>query len=247
MLRNWTDNWSTIYLRELYRHHSPPESVPCSCGSGLGSQYSCDDCFGLSRFCQSCLVSLHQHTPCHRVSVWTGSAWSRTSLSEVGLVLALGDHLTPCPKGNPRPFVIGDLSGFHRINVTFCECAHGAEWAVQLLRAHILPCSEQKPSTGFTFSMLRLFHLASTDAKLSASRFYALLQRSTNNMMPHLHQNRFREFLRASRQWMHLQDLKRAGVERSTSAESQSLALRCPACPRLNVNYSADDMAPGKE
>jgi hypothetical protein len=221
--------------------------VPCSCGSRLGSQYSCDNCFGLSRFCQSCLVSCQQHTPCHQVSVWTGSAWSHTTLSEVGLVLALGDHLTPCLKGNPRPFVMGDLSGFHRINITFCKCAHGVEWAVQLLHTHILPCSEQKPSTGFTFSMLQLFHLASTNAKLSASRFYALLQCITNNMMAHLHQNHFWEFVRASRQWMHLQDLKCVGMERSPSAEIQSLALHCPACPRLNVNYSVDNMALGKE
>jgi hypothetical protein len=95
--------------------------------------------------------------------------------------------------------------------------------------------------------MLRLFHLASTDAKLSASWFYALLQRSTNNMMPHLHENCFREFLRATHQWMYLQDLKRDGVEQSSTLTGYSLALRCPACPCMNVNYGVEDVGSDEE
>jgi hypothetical protein len=247
MLNNWATDWSDIYLREIYRLHRPPDGSPCRCGSLMPPRYRCDDCVAATLFCEGCLIERHRYIPTHRISVWNGSAWSRTSLCEQSFILILGDHTLPCPHGNKKNFLLGDLTGFHRISIVFCECAHCPDQAVQLLRAHILPCSEDNPSTGFTFRVLRLFHLASTDAKLSASRFYALLQRSTNNVMPHLHENRFREFLRATRQWMYLQDMKRAGVEHMKDALGSSLALRCPACPRLDVNYKMDDIKPGEE
>ncbi|QRV87045.1 hypothetical protein RhiJN_15063 [Ceratobasidium sp. AG-Ba] len=85
----------------------------------------------------------------------------------------------------------------------------------------------------FTFAVLREFYFLSTEGKVSASRFWAMLTRSSNNMKPHLHLNRFREFLGAT-----------LCLE---SREAQSLALRCPACPRLDVNHNMDDVTPSEE
>jgi hypothetical protein len=65
--------------------------------------------------------------------------------------------------------------------------------------------------------------------------------------MPHLHENRFREFLRTTRQWMYLQDMKREGVEESSTVAGCSLALHCPACPRMNVNYGVEDVGQDEE
>jgi hypothetical protein len=247
MLNKWATDWSDIYLREMYCLHRPPDGSPCRCGSLMPPQYRCDDCVAATFFCKGCLLNCHRYVPMHRISVWNGSAWSSTSLCEQSFILILGDHTLPCPHGNKKNFLLGDTTGFHWISIVFCKCAHCPDQAVQLLQAHILPCSEDNPSTRFTFRVLQLFHLASTDAKFSASRFYALLQCSTHNLMPHLHENQFREFLRTTRQWMFLQDMKCAGVERMKDASGSSLALQCPACPRLGVNYQMVDLKQGEE
>jgi hypothetical protein len=46
---------------------------------------------------------------------------------------------------------------------------------------------------------------------------------------------------------MHLQDLKREGMEEAGVVRCCSLALHCPACPRMNVNYGAEDVGPDEE
>lgn len=73
------------------------------------------------------------------------------------------------------------------------------------------------------------------------------MQCQTNNLTPHLHLNRYREFMRATREWMYLQDHKRTGHTSSTLNDPDSLANRCPTCPRLGVTYSEDDVLPGQE
>ncbi|KAG9083198.1 hypothetical protein FRC07_013981 [Ceratobasidium sp. 392] len=65
--------------------------------------------------------------------------------------------------------------------------------------------------------------------------------------MPHLHLNRLRKFIRASRMWTYLQDLKHAGAYNEAPTKGGSLALRCPACPRLGVNYEQTDVASGQD
>jgi hypothetical protein len=92
-----------------------------------------------------------------------------------------------------------------------------------------------------------MYDLLSTDAKLSGSRFHTILQRQTNNISPHHHRSRLRELLRVARQFMFLQVLKRAGQTNRRSAGLGDLALRCPACPLLDVNYIHMDVTEGLE
>lgn len=247
MLAEWLVDWSDTYLHELYAHHRPPNSTrKCSCGQPDPPSFRCTDCLTHETMCKECLVSSHRALPAHRVQEWLGAAWSKTTLKKLGLSFALGDHGTPCNKGSSKDFVLGDTTGLHLISVTFCGCRHSAEPSMQLLRRRIFPCSDDEPATGFTFSALRQFHLASVDAKLSGSRYFSILQRSTNNLMPHENVNRFREFVRAARAWMFLQDHKRAGTFSISAERGLSLALRCPACPRLNVNYVDRDVSEGE-
>jgi hypothetical protein len=53
-----------------------------------------------------------------------------------------------------------------------------------------------------------------------------------------LFQDRYRELLRVSRQWRHLQALKRFGFghEEGQQPGNGDLALFCPACPQPGVN-----------
>jgi hypothetical protein len=248
MLEEWHANWAKTYLDELYNLHSPPDSTRrCACGGTDAPEYSCDDCLSSDHLCKTCLVNAHLSTPCHRIMHWNGYAWSRDSLPSLGVILNLAAHPGPCRNSSVRGFVLGDITGFHEIKVAFCECASSPLPFRQLLQNHILPCSEAGPSTGFTFSVLRQYHFASSDAKMSATRFYTMMHRQTNNIMPHLHVNRYREFMRATREWMYLQDHKRMGHTSSNLNDPVSIANRCPACPRLGVNYSEEDVSAGQE
>jgi hypothetical protein len=248
MLEDWKANWSDVYLDELYNLHSPPDLTrQCACGGDNPAIYTCDDCLTSARHCQPCMIGLHGSTPCHRISEWNGYAWGRTSLAELGLIVNVAPHAGKCRSSHVRRFVLGDNTGFHDISTSFCDCPDSLHPSKQLLAHHILPCSEAEPSSGFTFSVLRQYHFASADGKMSASRFYSIMQRQTNNTMPHLHHNRLREFMRASRQWMFLQDHKRSGTFRKGIHSTESIANRCPACPRLGVNYLEEDVFPGQE
>lgn len=259
MLSDWLAEWADKYLQQLYDAHRPPQpDAICACGSTLKGTYSCDDCLESLHWCKSCLVGRHLSNPCHRILTWTGEAWSRVSLASLGLVISLGDHTEPCKLSFPRSFILGDINGLHNVTICVCRCGSAPAIPIQFMQRKIFPCSDDYPSSGFTFRVLRQYHLASTDAKISTSRFFSVMKRQTNNTLPHLSPNRFREFARCTRQWMHLQDLKRAGETTSkaatgmvsqvaTSGPSQvatiiSLALRCPGCPRLNINYQTSDV-----
>ncbi|KAG8781152.1 hypothetical protein FRC12_022181 [Ceratobasidium sp. 428] len=47
--------------------------------------------------------------------------------------------------------------------------------------------------------------------------------------------------------WTYLQDLKHNGAYDEAPTKGGSLALRCPACPRLGVNYEQTDIESGQE
>ncbi|QRV99167.1 hypothetical protein RhiJN_27186 [Ceratobasidium sp. AG-Ba] len=247
ILDDWHRRYESLYLDEILKNHSPPSNRCGWCGDESDCFLRCDDCLSGTDACVECMLRRHRGIPSHRLRKWTGAAWTRTTLREEGFRLALGSHSGPCPLAETRDFTLGDLTGIHEIKVSFCRCRGHGEDNQQLLSGHILPCSDDAPSTGFTFAVLREFYFLSTEGKVSASRFWAMLARSSNNMKPHLHINRFREFLRATRMWVHLQDLKHNGAVSSESPEAQSLALRCPACPRLDVNHNMDDVAPNEE
>lgn len=130
----------------------------------------------------------------------------------------------------------------HVATVSFCGCPNAAEPARQLLRAHIFPCSETMPASGFTFALLRQFHLASTEAKVATKAFYMVVERQTHNNRSHNPSGRYRELLRCTRAWMFLSDQKRAGFPGKDLSLANDVSLRCPACPRLNVNYQPSDI-----
>ncbi|KDN41897.1 hypothetical protein RSAG8_07114, partial [Rhizoctonia solani AG-8 WAC10335] len=106
----------------------------------------------------------------------------------------------------------------------------------------MMPCSMESPRSAFAFSTLDLFDILSAEAKLSASRYYSALQRQSNNILPHLQPDRLWELLRVNREWTYLQLLKHNGMTVILPRELGSLALRCPACPRLGRNYAPEDV-----
>ncbi|KAG8682153.1 hypothetical protein FRC08_015153, partial [Ceratobasidium sp. 394] len=98
--------------------------------------------------------------------------------------------------------------------------------------------------SGFTFGVLQAFSLLAGEAKLSAQRYYNVLVSLTNPAAPEVVPDRYREFTRVSREWQHLQDLKRSGslAVQPSKQPAGDLAIRCPACPQPNVNYIPADV-----
>lgn len=249
MIRTWLSEWAGTYLEEQYNLHTPPSSlIPCSCGSSNPTQFTCSDCLNLSPRCQDCIVQLHRWMPTHHVQEWRRDHWAKTALSTLGHVLHLGSHDGPCPlAATTKQLTIGNTNSLHVVTARFCACPMAVEPARQLLRAHIFPCSEVLPSSGFTFSLLRQFHLASTEAKTSTKAFYMVMERQTDNALPLTGSDRYRELLCCTRAWMFLSDQKRAGFAASEVSVTSDVSLCCPACPCLNVNYTLADIGEDKQ
>ncbi|KAF7319241.1 CxC2 domain-containing protein [Mycena chlorophos] len=164
--------------------------------------------------------------PFHTIRKWEHNFFTKTSLKSLGLRLQLGhDDLAracPCPKVACDEFVVIHTNGIH------------------LLRSRLFPATVKRPQTSATFSCLERFQLASLQAGMTAQNFYAILEILTNaaGFKP---PNRYRAFLRMSREYRALLMLKRAGVLGTAGnavedVKSGQLALRCPACPRPEVN-----------
>ncbi|KDN34992.1 hypothetical protein RSAG8_11966, partial [Rhizoctonia solani AG-8 WAC10335] len=231
MLRKWLRDYSQAYLRELYKHYKPPHNSHCSCRTPAGERYRCDDCITDLRYCSTCVLTNHKHSPTHRISRWNGTTWLKTTLKDAGLILRLGDHPN-CTTHHEQDISVGDITGFHQVRVTYCGCDAMDEPAM-LLCTGLMPCSNFQPCSAFTLHSLCIFDFFAVDAKVSASRFHASAC--------------LRELLHVTRQYLILQLLKQAGQTTTTPKDLGCLALRCPACPRLGVNYILSDVMAGLE
>ncbi|KDN34990.1 hypothetical protein RSAG8_11964, partial [Rhizoctonia solani AG-8 WAC10335] len=247
MLQEWTTQWGPTFLWELYGQYDAPSKHLCLCSVPTGNRFRCDDCITSVRYCADCLPGAHIASPTHRISIWTGKTWSRTSLHEQNIIYPIGSHPGRCVCSSAKPLLLGDITGFHELLVTYCDCGPHSKHCIQLLRTGMMPCSTEKPGSAFTIRCLRLFDLLAADSKLYTSRYHAVMQRQNNNVYPHAHHQRLRELLRVVCEWQFLQLLKRNGQTTTTPKELGVLALRCPACPWLDMNYISADITAGQE
>lgn len=246
MVHTWLKQHADRYLARMLE----PESLTgsqghvCATCSSEGDLFQCHDCLHRWANGQKCLVSSHASMPTHRFCKWVGTHYEDICAKDVNLVFHLGHGGKPCSLGKEQNFVLGDVNGLHEIRIHVCLHKARGSTMRQLLEANIFPCSEDKPQSGFTFSVLRLFSLLATEAKLSPHRFYNVLVYRTNAVFPGRVPDQYGEFMRATRQWQLLQDLKRSGQLNAIPQQSCSgdLVLCCPACPHLGINYEAADV-----
>ncbi|KAJ7748905.1 hypothetical protein B0H16DRAFT_1847881 [Mycena metata] len=141
-------------------------------------------------------------------------------------------------------FCIVDSNGIHEVGLDFCSCSLAQDHDIQLLRARLYPATTTNPASAATFRVLRQFHLLSLEAKCSAHHFYNSLARATNNNGVFQPRNRYNEFRRMTREWRHLQMLKRTGRAHASSGvkgtKEGECALLCPACPQPGKNLPPD-------
>ncbi|KAJ7088346.1 hypothetical protein C8R44DRAFT_649600, partial [Mycena epipterygia] len=225
------------------------ESRVCAACSLGPADHRCVHCLGGGELlCASCIVVRHAQLPFHRIQFWTGRMFERKTLKELGLRIQLGHwHGAErrCPMPTPASgddFVIVDNLGVHEVALDYCGCGQGGASTVQLLRAQFFPATTTNPRTAATFSVLRRYHLLSFESKCAEYEFYQSLARETDNMR--CVQDRYHEFLRMTREWRHLQMLKRAGRGHDPAGVAGTrqgeCALLCPACPQPGKNLPPD-------
>ncbi|KAI0074003.1 hypothetical protein K474DRAFT_1677445 [Panus rudis PR-1116 ss-1] len=196
-----------------------------------------------------CTIKLHKSLPLHRMQHYNGKYYEDTSLKNLGLQIQLGHNGDPCPHParHSRKFVVGDLNGFHELDIQFCGCIGVDDtvvhmWA-QLLRVGWFPASMERPTTAFTFQLLNYFQQLTHQAKTNVYDFQRTLSRVTNNSGL-VSWVRYHSLTHVHRLWRHLTMLKHAGRVHDPDgidATSQgSLAIECPACPQPDRNIPND-------
>ena len=141
--------------------------------------------------CQACFVSAHIHNSTHWVERWNGHFFVCHDISQLdGYVISLGHSGARCPKhpvdNNSKAvkFTLCDRTSIHETKILFCDCVGGGHPTDQLMSAAIFPGSMGSPITGFTFNLLKDFHLQALTSKKTAYDFFAALQRRSNNADP---------------------------------------------------------------
>ncbi|KAJ6493720.1 hypothetical protein C8R47DRAFT_1213989 [Mycena vitilis] len=160
-------------------------------------------------------------TPLHLLQVWKGQYWDPTTLRELGLVYQLGHEGSPClvPASETRSMTIIHTNGIHQIRYRYCNCSRSHALGdnknlSQLMRNSWYPATVTDPTTCASFRVLELFRLLNVVGNVNCHDFIGSLERLTDaavstgmKWMP----DRYKQFVRMSRQYAFLRRCLRAG------------------------------------
>ena len=160
--------------------------------------------------------------------------------------------------GNPLMTVV-DYRGVFEMEVLFCACSKRPSMDVQILKTGLFPATFKQIETLFTFSVLDDFLTDNLECKTTAQQYYSKLQSMTSNIFPDhvpvshpsipcivvdlVLQNRYKQLLRASRQWRDLKNRMKSGIGYESEQDipqEGSMAIFCPACPQPGLNLPDD-------
>lgn len=174
------------FLHAIFSRESPPRiGEPCACGRlGAMRMCHCNDCMFFETCCSECFVNLHRLVPHHWVEVWNGRFMERCDISKLGYVHTFGHDLTggPCKAAPIFNFILVDINGVHETKVSFCACiGRRRERVDHLLEAAIFPSTVRLPELGFTFGVLKDFHVQTLTSKKSPYDYMRALRIKTNS------------------------------------------------------------------
>jgi hypothetical protein len=152
-----------------------------------------------------------------------------------------------------------DCLGVFEMEVLFCACSDSLPKDEQLLRTCLFPASFKQIETVFSFGVLDNFLVDNLECKTTAQQYFSKLQSMTSSMFPDYvpvcpidsriykaklpGQNRYKQLLRASRQWRDLKSRMKSGLGHQSDQEMPedgSMAIFCPACPQPGLNLPDD-------
>jgi hypothetical protein len=160
--------------------------------------------------------------------------------------------------------VILDVSGYHRVDVSFCTCnlnPSEREARNQLLRCRLFPSSFKQPSTAFTFDLLDLTCTLTTRGKSSVYDVYMSIRSLTDACELESHpvsatcffhqiqlispdQRRYQELNAAVRRYRDMFMHKRAGrghfKNGIATTPPGALVVESPVLPYPNKNMPVD-------
>ena len=212
-LRDWLLQ-RAHYLQVLLAMEGQRGMGECNaCGNVEGS-FRCKDCFGGQSLCRVCMLSSHKCLPFHRLELWEGNCFSKTSLFEQGFILHLGHGGEICPQNQWRnnlwedvtsspddtfdadePIVEGeealgnvlviiDSAGVFQHRVVWCTCGGNIDQTMQLFQEQLFPATHRRPKSAFTFNVLDQFYIDAMECKTTAMSFFQKLRRLTDNAFP---------------------------------------------------------------
>ncbi|KAJ3539948.1 hypothetical protein NMY22_g4499 [Coprinellus aureogranulatus] len=244
------EEFTTILHYILASESSPKIGSPCRCGKGV-TTCMCHDCLFYEPSCEDCFVSAHQASPLHWAEVWNGDFFERRDISELStsFVHTLGHAESGklCPNADYSKsieFIIADLNGVHRTRVVFCGCRKSTVRRFHhCLSSCIFPSTVGRPASGFTFSLLRDFHLQTLTSKKSAYDYMEAIRCKGNNAFPQDASDLYPQFLRVQRVWRAAANTKRAGQAHGIDSffpfrPKGNVSVPCFSCiePGFNVD-----------
>ncbi|KAF9549373.1 hypothetical protein CPC08DRAFT_648216, partial [Agrocybe pediades] len=254
-LHFWTPHIDT-YIEEFLRleGRGDADTEKCmnfeSCHSSLkdnGEAFRCKDCDTEALYCRGCMLDIHQNLPLHRIQIWTGTHFRKTTLKVIGLRIQLGHFNKRCAlpiQAFNDDFSIIAMNGIHKVALDYCGCQTASPKTVQLLRFRLFPSTVVDPKTAATFAVLEHFQLLSFMSQVNAYDFYRTLSRIMDNTGVNTPSDLYPVFLRIVREWWHIRLLKRMGRGHSPSGANGTAegecAIRCHACLQFGRNIPED-------
>ncbi|KAJ7918358.1 hypothetical protein B0H13DRAFT_1607470 [Mycena leptocephala] len=243
------------FLNELLCHDGRGDHIHQAVCVGEGCDcvcavFRCSDCLSTCLYCEACIVEVHRWTPLHHIEEWDGTHFKRRTLKSLGVCIQLGHPpREPCAapiKAAGDDFVIINSQTINKVGLDYCGCGMACSTPIQLLWMRLYPATGTNPCSAATFGVLNRYTHMNLESKCSAYEFYNSLAHETNNTGLEPSWERYKEFLRMTRQWHHLHLLKRARVghnhaeDRIGATKPGKCALLCLACPQLGKNLPLD-------
>jgi len=174
-------------MRMINCLETPNTPGKCLTGGCLyEGRIQCRDCDMDGLYCDKCILQSHRRLPFHILEFWADTHFTRTTLQHLGLILHLNHSGEACPHvlsgSGIREVTIIDTNGVHLVSIGYCRCIGRPSFSEQLFQLRIFPASTINPKTGFTFRVLRQFHMLNHIAKTTPWDYAGTINRLTDNV-----------------------------------------------------------------